>query len=111
MNEKILEVTETLARRVCNLGVNYKSAKFSVTGKTVDITMTNGIVITKITFPRQLVEETINFLVEYPEADIVSIYAQVAPPDRTLEDMCEEDESEAQEEPKKETKKILKKRG
>ena len=108
MKEEILEVAESLARKVLHLGDNFESIKFSVTDKLVDITMSNGIIVTKVSLPRYLVDSTIEFKLEgNPEIDSVynsKVHMRFGQYENSIPQDIEPEEPKA-------IKKTLKKRG
>lgn len=94
MNDKILEVTERLARKAMSLGNTYTSSRFSVSGKSVDITMGNGLISAKISFPRQLIDETLDYVTMGYEVE--AVMNKFMPPSNI--DIVEEEEPEEEEE-------------
>jgi hypothetical protein len=61
MDGRILTATEAMMKRLYNLNSDYVSRQCSVKSSTVEMEMSNGLIVLKAKFPRSLIEDNIMF--------------------------------------------------
>jgi hypothetical protein len=61
MDGRILTATEAMMKRLYHLNSDYVSRQCSVKSSTVEMEMSNGLIVLKAKFPRSLIEDNIMF--------------------------------------------------
>jgi hypothetical protein len=106
MDSRILSVSEKLARDIFKLNPAYESTQCNIKSTTIDLKMSNGLIPITISFPRTLIEDSIETIES--AGDVETIKRMSEEEDEPINENNEELEN--QEEDNKPARKLVRKK-